>query len=178
MHRSAQGFTVVSGGQTGVDQAGLRAARDRGLATGGWCPPGSTCESGKIPGHFGLTPTPRERADSAPDIPRSLRTEWNVRDSDGTLILLPADLDIDPGTGWTRQCTNRYDKPLLVCDPRSPSTADRVRAWLVRHRIRVLNVAGPSESRAPGIGAATYATLYAAFSTASNSGHDDPSGNG
>lgn len=30
---------VISGGQTGVDQAALRAAQDRGLDCGGWCFP-------------------------------------------------------------------------------------------------------------------------------------------
>ncbi|HEX3129094.1 MAG TPA: putative molybdenum carrier protein [Thermoanaerobaculia bacterium] len=37
---------VISGGQTGVDQAALRAAQDCGLEVGGWCPPGRLCETG------------------------------------------------------------------------------------------------------------------------------------
>src|SRR5215469_12366673 len=78
---------VISGGQTGVDQAALRAAASLGIATGGWCPPGRIAEDGVIPDHFPLTETPDERSADAPDIPRSQRTEWNVRDSDGTLLL-------------------------------------------------------------------------------------------
>jgi hypothetical protein len=30
---------VISGGQTGVDLAGLDAAREAGILTGGYCPP-------------------------------------------------------------------------------------------------------------------------------------------
>jgi hypothetical protein len=36
---------VISGGQTGVDQAGLRAARAAGIATGGFAPKGWLIES-------------------------------------------------------------------------------------------------------------------------------------
>src|SRR2546430_17536769 len=79
---------VISGGQTGVDQAALRAARDCGLAIGGWCPPGRGCDSGVIPLEFPLQETERERSPDAPDVPRSQRTEWNVRDSDATLVIV------------------------------------------------------------------------------------------
>jgi hypothetical protein len=44
--------TVISGGQTGVDQAALRAALQSGLTCAGWCPPGRACESGTIPLEF------------------------------------------------------------------------------------------------------------------------------
>jgi len=40
---------VVSGGQTGVDQAALRAARASGIATGGWAPKGWATEAGPAP---------------------------------------------------------------------------------------------------------------------------------
>src|SRR5580704_4564944 len=103
---------VISGGQTGVDQAALRAAQACGLAIGGWCPPGRICESGRIPERFTLQETPEERSPLALDIPRSLRTEWNVRDSDSTLIVrdctAPMPMHGDPGTAWTFDCAVRY----------------------------------------------------------------------
>jgi putative molybdenum carrier protein len=40
---------VISGGQTGADQAGLRAARAAGLPTGGWAPRGWLTEDGPAP---------------------------------------------------------------------------------------------------------------------------------
>jgi hypothetical protein len=57
---------VISGGQTGVDQAALRAARDCGLKIGGWCPPGRTCEAGVIPVEFPLEETEQERSVGGP----------------------------------------------------------------------------------------------------------------
>src|SRR5579884_1388206 len=141
---------VICGGQTGVDQAALRAALAAGLPIGGWCPPGRLCESGKIPSEFPLRETPEETSPQAPEIPRSLRTEWNVRDSDATLILRRLtrvqQQRPDPGTAWTFECAILYGKPLLLCDP---SAHDRVGArlagdWLTTLQISVLNVAGPS----------------------------------
>jgi hypothetical protein len=149
---------VISGGQTGVDQAALRAAQVAGLEIGGWCPPGRMCESGRIPQDFPLVETPEERSSKASDIARSLRTEWNVRDSDGTLIvrrLVPVpQLRPDPGTSWTFECAVLYGKPLLLCDPEDPEGANArmVRDWLAGLRIDMLNVARPSESAQPGIG--------------------------
>jgi len=92
---------IISGGQTGVDQAALRAAIASGIPFDGWCPPGRICEDGIIPEEFNLKETPFERSESAHEIPRSLRTEWNVRDSDGVLILTKSILTLNPGTNWT-----------------------------------------------------------------------------
>lgn len=152
---------LVSGGQTGVDQAALRAARARGIARGGWCPPGRACEGGRIPACFPLQETPVERSPDAPDVPRSLRTEWNVRDSDATLVLRPAagSPDPDPGTDWTLRCASRYGRPLLVCDPAEPDAARRIRDWLAAHRVETLHVAGPGERRCPGAGERAHALL-------------------
>lgn len=127
----------------------------RGLAVGGWCPPGRAAEDGRIPDVFPLAETPAERSDDAPDVARSQRTAWNVRDADGTLILRPAaGGEPDPGTRWTARCAEHLGKPLLVCDPASPHDVVRAAAWIREHRIGTLNVAGPSERTAPGIGAA------------------------
>ena len=146
---------IVSGGQTGVDQAALRAARASGIAIGGWCPPGRACEGGTIPVEFPLEETANDTSPTAPDIPRSRRTEWNVRDSDATLILVPgAGADADAGTRWAIECAEKLGKPVLVCDPGQSRAAEKVREWLSEARIEVLNVAGPSEGGWPGIGAA------------------------
>lgn len=155
--------TVRSGGQTGVDQAALRAAAAAGLAIGGWCPPGRQCENGVIPAGFPLRETPLERSPGAPGVPRSQRTEWNVRDSDAVLILRPAALKADPGSDWAARCAERYGKPLLACDPADADAAARIREWLRAQAVNVLNVAGPSEGTAPGIGARVEALLRAVF---------------
>lgn len=158
---------VISGGQTGVDQAALRAAKDCGLEVGGWCPPGRICEAGVIPQEFPLQETERDRSPGAPEVPRSQRTEWNVRDSDGSLVLVdfargeaaPA----DPGTQWTSRCAQRLGRPLLVQEILGPHAERKIQEWLSAAPIRVLNVAGPSESSSPDIGAQTYTLLKRVF---------------
>jgi hypothetical protein len=155
---------VVAGGQTGVDQAGLRAARQVGLETGGWCPPDCKSLDGPIPPEFGLKPTPEEKSTKALEVPRSLRTEWNVRDSDATLIFRqgiagctndpePSLFRNDPGTAFTVECAEKYTpRPLLVCDPDNSQTAPRIIQWIRSHSIETLNVAGPAEQTSRGIG--------------------------
>jgi hypothetical protein len=71
---------VISGGQTGVDQAALRAARAAGMPTGGWAPRGFLTEDGPAPwlAGWGLKESAR------PGYPA--RTGLNVRQSDATLL--------------------------------------------------------------------------------------------
>lgn len=138
---------VVSGGQTGVDRAALDVALRLGVACGGWCPRGRRAEDGPIPVRYPLRET------SSPAYP--VRTERNVRDSDGTLVLRlgPG----DRGTALTVRMAARIGRPLLELDLAAvpePFALAAAREWLERHEIAVLNVAGPRESRRPGVHAA------------------------
>jgi hypothetical protein len=155
---------IISGGQTGVDQAALRAALECRLDCGGWCPPGRACESGVIPAEFPLRETPDECSAEAPGIPRSQRTEWNVRDSDATLILLPRGRSaMDSGTEWSRRCAERYGRPILISDPMDANACAQIRAWLRKIQPGSLNVSGPSERTVPGIGQQACVLLVAVF---------------
>ena len=134
---------IVSGGQTGVDRGGLEAAIALGIDHGGWCPLGRLAEDGEIPSEYRLTES--ESAEYR------VRTERNVIDSHGTLILYRDGLS--GGTKYTHKMAKKHFKPCYLIDlTRELNVAD-VRAWLEQHRISVLNVAGPRESSHPGISA-------------------------
>jgi len=134
---------LVSGGQSGVDRAALDAALAAGIAIGGWCARGRLAEDGVIAARYPL----RE----APSADPAQRTEWNVRDSDGTLILHRGPLA--GGTALTADFARHYGRPLRLLDLEAMPALAPIEAWLRGQGIRVLNVAGPRESEAPGIGA-------------------------
>jgi hypothetical protein len=150
---------IVSGGQTGVDRGALDAAIELGLPHGGWCPRGRRAEDGTIPLRYRLhqTDSPAYR----------VRTEQNVLDSDGTLILHLGRLA--GGTELTRRLAHQHGKPCLVVNLRDPLGGDEIRQWLASHRIETLNVAGPRESQSPGIQAQTHQFLVTLFKGRSSS---------
>jgi hypothetical protein len=135
--------TIVSGGQTGVDRGALDAAITSGIGHGGWCPRGRKAEDGTIPAYFLLRETPSARY--------AERTEWNVRDSGGTLVLSRG--LIRGGTRLTLELARRYGRPCLVVKLDGTQDAAAAVKWIREWNIEVLNVAGPRESTNPGIGA-------------------------
>ncbi len=141
---------IISGGQTGVDRGSLIAALKLEFSIGGWCPPNREAEDGLIPIHFPLNETPEERSKNAPNIPRSLRTEWNVRDADATLILTTNEIE-DLGTDWTKECCIKMNKPFIICNPFDSNSKETIDEWLSQIRPKTLNLAGPSEKTLPGI---------------------------
>ncbi len=155
---------IISGGQTGTDQAALKAGQKLGFKTGGWCPPGRICENGKIPPEYQLQETESERSDKATQIPRSQRTEFNVRDSDATLILLPQHIIPDEGTDCTIKFAAELDKPYLIVDPYIPDAPEIIIEWLNQTSAEILNIAGPSETNSPGINTKVYNLLIKTFS--------------
>jgi hypothetical protein len=144
---------IVSGGQTGVDRAALDFALARGIEIGGWVPAGRLAEDGRIPDrHAGLRET------DSPD--PAVRTAWNVRDSNATLIVSHGPLA--GGSLLTFEEASRLGRPVLHLDLDRMShdeAAARLRSWLEARRPRVLNVAGPRASQDPRIAAAVQAVL-------------------
>ena len=141
---------LVSGGQTGADRAALDVALRLGIPYGGWCPRGGCAEDLRdAPGLLREYPALRE----TPTEDSAVRTEWNVRDSDATLLVTDRPDSLSGGTALTRDLAERLGRPLLIT---STSDTESVRAWLGALREEspgalVLNVAGPRESKEPGL---------------------------
>jgi hypothetical protein len=145
---------IISGGQTGADRAGLDVAIRWGLPHGGWCPRGRRAEDGPIGGQYHLVETP--------DTSYLERTEWNVRDSDGTVVFTLA-RRVTGGSKRTIHFANQLKKPCKQISRASYRPVEDLQRFVKRHGIRVLNVAGSSESKEPGIWLWTFETLEAAF---------------
>ncbi|MBJ6724039.1 putative molybdenum carrier protein [Geomesophilobacter sediminis] len=133
---------VVSGGQTGVDRAGLDAALELGMPIGGYCPCGRKAEDGTVPARYPLIELSSDYY--------CTRTEKNVVESDGTLILNQGELT--EGTKLTHDYARQHGRPCLIVQLDQDPVLDpaRVAEWLRGNRISVLNVAGPRESKCPG----------------------------
>lgn len=136
---------IVSGGQTGVDRAALDFALQHGYEHGGWCPRDRRAEDGFIPPHYELHET------DSPDYVE--RTEQNVLDADATLIVV-RNRELSGGTAFTKTCAGQHGRPsLVVCERDGVSkSAAALSKFLKRNKVCTLNVAGPRESQATGIG--------------------------
>jgi len=142
---------IISGGQTGADIAGLIAAQQFGLETGGWMPKGFLTQAGPQPGwaeKYGL-----QEHISAKYPPR---TYANVKDSDAT-IRLAFNMN-SAGEKCTLNAIHQYKKPHIDVEfglyPSidGPSiTPEKVVEFLEKHHIEVLNIAGNSEKTHTGM---------------------------
>ena len=145
-----QELKIVSGGQTGVDQGALEAALGLGLVWGGWVPKGWRAENGTIPEQF------RARMQEHASANYIVRTRQNVADSHATLILTDA-YPLSGGTQRTRDFCMNMMKSHFVVSFGEADAIGKVRKWLrqffaAEHPMPfVLNVAGPRESKSPGI---------------------------
>lgn len=133
---------IISGGQTGVDRAALDAAITCNIEHGGWCPKYRKAEDGSLSRRYSLTETE--------DVDYASRTELNIRDSDGTLIFNLGDT-LEGGTLLTKKLANRYCKPLMIIDLNNNPDYTSVWRWIKNNKITCLNIAGPRESKYPGI---------------------------
>jgi len=135
---------IISGGQTGADRAALDVAFKFGIPHGGWIPKGRKTEKGPLPEKYQLQEMPTDSYEA--------RTEQNVMDSDGTLIIARGKLT--GGTDYTRKMTLKYKKQLLGIDLNLIShydAASLTASWIKLQRVQVLNVAGPRASKDPRI---------------------------
>lgn len=139
---------IISGAQTGVDRGALDAAIEVSCPYGGWIPKGRRSEDGGVPDRY-------TALIESPSTNYLKRTEQNVTDSDATLILCHG--EPTGGTLRTIEFCRKHNRPFFIDDPDKPIQADRgleVHYWLESEfgtKPIVLNVAGPRESKCPGI---------------------------
>ena len=126
---------IVSGGQTGVDRAALDVALQLAIPHGGWCPKDRKALDGAIDERYHLEETPSS------DYPQ--RTEWNVRDSDGTLIICQD--SVTGGTALTCRLAEQMQKPLLVIKLDRGFDQSEFTEWIQGNKINCLNIAGPRQ---------------------------------
>ena len=134
------GFKIVSGGQSGADQAALDWAIAHQVDHGGWCPKGRRAEHGTIDARYQLAETPNTNYLE--------RTEWNVRDSDATVIFTLGET-LEGGSKKTAAFAEKHNKPCLHFRPQVDPKY--LAQFLARNNVVVLNIAGSRESSAPGI---------------------------
>jgi hypothetical protein len=136
---------IISGGQTGADRMALDFAIWHDIPHGGWCPKGRKAEDGPIGSEYILKETPTS------NYPQ--RTEWNVRDSDGTVVfsLTPA---LSGGSKKTVAFAIKHKRPWLhICRDEHYDAAESLLRFISNHEIKILNVTRPRGSREPGIAA-------------------------
>ncbi|MGY8641970.1 MAG: putative molybdenum carrier protein [Verrucomicrobiales bacterium] len=146
---------IISGGQTGADRAGLDWALANRVAHSGWCPAGRFSEDGPIESRYLLTETPSEGY--------AQRTEWNVRDSDGTVIF-SVDSQLRGGSSLTRDLAKKWHRPCLhLSQLKTKNPVETLVEFVESNFIQKLNIAGPRESSEPEIAIYLTEVLDAAF---------------
>lgn len=136
---------IISGGQTGVDQAALDTAMRVGIAHGGWVPKGRLTEAGPLSPVYHMQEIPSEDY--------AARTEKNVQEADGTLIISRG--RPTGGTDYTRKMALKHGKQLLHIDlsmgQKASALGSLIASWIEMNRIETINVAGPRASNDPAI---------------------------
>jgi hypothetical protein len=147
---------IISGGQTGADRAALDAAIDLDIPHGGWVPLGRKAEDGAVAEKY--------RVQEMETDSYSARTEQNVVDADGTLILSHGQLT--GNSALTERLAKKHGRPYLHIDLNKTNAfkaAQGINQWIQESGIKILNIAGPRASEDPEIYDHAYKVLKTAY---------------
>jgi len=133
---------IVSGGQTGADRAALDWAILRKIPHSGYCPKGRLAEDGRLDAKYQLIQT---RTTDYRE-----RTEKNLLESDGTVIFSLSD-KLSGGSLDTLRLAEKHKKPILHLHLAVTQPARKLERFIGKHKIQILNIAGPRASKEPGI---------------------------
>jgi len=137
-------FTVISGGQTGADVAGLAAAHKLGIPTTGWAPKGFKTEKGPkkiLQSRYGLIED--ESRDYGP------RTVKNAHAADITFIFSPQQKS--SGTVKTINACIKSGCAYVVYTECNEATTRSILNYLMLMKPMVVNIAGNRESKCRGL---------------------------
>ncbi|GAG77482.1 unnamed protein product, partial [marine sediment metagenome] len=135
---------IISGGQTGADQAALDAAIRLEFPYGGWISKGRRTEDGILPYTYEL------KALKSAGHPN--HTERNIMDADGILIISHGKLI--GGSVQPRKLAKKYNRQFLHINlDETPAfiAASKINNWIIEYDIEILNVTGSRASKDPTI---------------------------
>lgn len=133
---------IISGGESGADRASLDWALENNIPHGGWCLKGRKASDGALDPKYRLKETPTDHALE--------RTEFNVRDSDATVVFTLSP-KASGGSQKAISLSKKMKKPHLHLHRGILAVSEKLVAFIEKHGIRRLNVAGSRESKEPGI---------------------------
>lgn len=133
-------YKIISGGQYGADQAGLKVAMDLGLKTGGMCPLGWKTKFGPRPQLAKLGLIEHPTSDNY-----AVRTAWNVKNSDAT-VRFAYDFD-SAGENATYNSIVKYNKPYFDINLDDVISGNNlyvidIAKFFDENHVGILNVAG------------------------------------
>ena len=130
---------IISGAQTGADQAGLDVAHKLGLITGGFITKDWKTSEGKLD----KTYVDKMHLTSIATTSYEDRTYKNVEESDGTIRLCVNHNTL--GEKCTFKAITKYHKPYIDVDLLNPINPNIVKQWIADNKIETLNIAGNTQ---------------------------------
>jgi hypothetical protein len=147
---------IISGGESGVEQAALDIAMKMDIARGGWITSRQKEELGQKTERYALS--------EMPDVNYARVAEHNVSDSNGVLIISRGELITN--AALHQRIAQKLKRPSLLIDLNKTvefQASEQISAWIVRHRIRILNITGHKESDDSRFYETTYNILETVF---------------
>lgn len=154
---------IISGGQTGVDQAGWRAAKECGIPTRGWMPKGWLTEDGPRPEFETLYNAQEHKSSEYPP-----RTMANVLSADATIWIGDRDT---LGFGCTIQACRQGPRPYFIVNIESSPTPREVALWIKAYNFKMINISGTRASKDKYVGELAEKFLIEVFRMVNSNGN-------
>lgn len=132
-------LAIINSAMSGVERAALDWALESGLAQDGWCPHGRHADDAIIPRRYDLKETPLTKYSQA--------LEWNIRDSQATLVLtlLP---HLNGRIRRTFELAKQYRRPVLHLHKTLPlkELVEMLADLVDENQVETLHITGSTET--------------------------------